>query len=126
MENKYLRDERYRKGWNDGYEYAYSNRKDSISAGSSCFLVKDASFCSENAPFLAWLEMEGFRRAKLSVGSDHGITWFFINLNSKLYCRGKCGVRIAQVVADHAITTDEFITIYQIYKKYEGKRPLEF
>lgn len=31
------------------------------------------------------------------------------------------GVCLAQPIGNHAITLEEFITIYDIYKKYEGK-----
>ena len=30
------------------------------------------------------------------------------------------GITLTKVVGDHAITFDEFVTIYNIYKKYEG------
>ncbi len=34
------------------------------------------------------------------------------------------GVGIAPVIANHAITLDEFMTVYNIYKKYDGLDPL--
>ena len=36
------------------------------------------------------------------------------------------GIAIVYVIGEHAITLDEFKTIYAIYKKYEGKELFTF
>ena len=94
--------------------------KSEISAGTSCVLVKDAGFCKgENSWFFKWLKDEGF--SYYHCGSTtSGVGWVYINLTSKVYTGGKTGVSVTSVIANHAITIEEFMTIYQIYKKYEG------
>ena len=36
------------------------------------------------------------------------------------------GIKVVQPIGNHAVTLDEFMAIYNIYKKYEGKSPLVF
>ena len=95
-----------------------------ISSGTSCVLVKDQSlFDGWNAPLYKWLKDEGFiswgRKGVYSAGD-----WVFINLSSKVYAPGMPGVAVTSVIGKHAITLDEFMTIYQIFKKYEGLETL--
>lgn len=90
-----------------------------IGTGGSCFLIKDESLKdSYNSRIYAWLKEEGFSSwgRKGAFCTD----WIYINILSKIYAHGMPGVGITQVVANHAITFDEFLTIYNIYKKYEG------
>ena len=46
-------------------------------------------------------------------------------LNSKVFAPGIPGIRVTSEIGPHAITFDEFLLIYNIYKKYEGLKPLE-
>ncbi len=88
-------------------------------SGKEAFLVCDDTFKDPDAPFFNWLESEGF-----SLGfrkGNYGMPWLFINITHKLYAYGMPGVQIADPVGNHAITLDEFMTIYSIYKKYKGK-----
>lgn len=95
-----------------------------ISSGTSCVLVKDQSlFDGWNAPLYKWLKDEGF----ISWGRKgvySAVDWVFINLSSKVYAPGMPGVAVTSVIGKHAITLDEFMTIYQIFKKYEGLETL--
>ena len=91
---------------------------------TEAFLVYDDSFQSPEAPFYKWLRKEGF-----SFGGYHGsygMRWVHINITRKQYAYGMPGVRLAQPIGNHAITLDEFMSIYEIFKKYEGKNLLVF
>ena len=86
---------------------------------TEAFLVCDKSLESIHAPFFEWLRQEGF-----TLGDSHGnfgCYWAFVNITRKLYAYGMPGVQMVQPIGNHAITIDEFKTIYSIYKKYENK-----
>ena len=92
-----------------------------LGTGASCFLIKDERIKGDwsATPIHKFLEDEGFicwGKAKTRESVD----WLYINIYSKVYSKGMVGVGLTKVVADHAITFDEFLTIYNIYKKYEG------
>lgn len=96
-------------------------REREIGTGASCFLIKDERIKGNwsKTPIYKFLENEGFvcwGKAK----SYEEIDWLYINIYSKVYSKGMYGVGITKVVGDHAITFDEFLTIYNIYKKYDG------
>lgn len=91
-----------------------------ISSGNSCILVKDKSLLDGwNSPIYKWLKDEGFISWGLK-GVYSGVDWVFINLSSKVFAPGMPGVSVTSVIGNHAITMDEFMTIYHIFKKYEG------
>ena len=95
-----------------------------IGSGTSCILVKDESLKQEwRAPIYQWLKDEGFISWGRK-GTYLGVDWIFINLTSKVYAPGMPGVGITPTICNHAITLEEFITIYNIFKKYEGLDPL--
>lgn len=87
----------------------------------SCFLVKDARLKKgwHLSPIGCFLKEEGFCAQKGSYDIE-GIDWLYINIYTKAYAKGRGGIALAPVVGDHAITWEEFLTIYAIYKKYEG------
>ena len=92
-----------------------------LRTGASCFLIKDERLVGEwwKTPIYRFLEDEGFEpwaRAKTQWGVD----WIYVNIYSKVYSKGMYGVALTKVVGNHAITFDEFLTIYNIYKKYDG------
>lgn len=89
--------------------------------GFEAFLVCDKTLKDKNAPFFKWLEDEGFSYGMLGHGHFPNVCWIYINLTSKLYIFGIPGIPLVNSVCNHAITIDEFKTIYEIYKKYEGK-----
>ena len=91
-----------------------------ISTGASCLLVRDKSLLDGYAaPLYKWLEKEGFISWE-KKGCYYDVDWVYINIYSKVYAPGIPGVPLTPVLGKHAITLDEFMTIYQIYKKYEG------
>ena len=90
-----------------------------ISTGASCCLIKDESLKQGwQSHIYDWLKAEGFITwgRKGTFNTD----WIYINIYSKVYAPGVPGVGVATVVGDHAITFEEFQTIYNIFKKYEG------
>lgn len=99
----------------------------SISEGTAAILVKDKSLGgSSRTEFLDFLNKEGFMAWKRSKGHFGTVDWIFINLNAKIYANGVPGIELAKPFGNHAITIEEFKSIYQIYKKYEGLSVLSF
>ena len=106
-----------------------------IGEGSSCFLIKDSSFKligddsfdnqSVGVQFIEWLESQGYVSWNVHGWWSY-VDWVFVNIQSKVYAPGMPGIKITDTVGNHCITIDEFKTIYQIFKKYEGKSILEF
>ena len=92
-----------------------------ISTGASCFLIKDERLKKDwhKTPIYTYLKEEGFEYQKGSY-SIEGIDWLYVNIYSKVFAKGSGGIALTKVVGDHAITFEEFKTIYNIFKKYEG------
>ena len=96
-----------------------------ISQGNpEAFLVYDKSLESVHAPFFKWLHDEGFTFA--GYHGNYGCCWTHVNITRKQYAYGMPGVPLVTPIGNHAITIEEFMIIYGIYKKYEGKAPLIF
>ena len=83
------------------------------------FLVCDKSLGEINAPFLKWLREEGFTFS--GYHGNYGCWWVYVNITRKEYAYGMPGVSLAKPLGNHAITIEEFMTVYSIFKKYEGK-----
>lgn len=91
---------------------------------AEAFLVCDKSLESIDAPFFSWLRGEGFSFA--GYHGNYGCYWAHVNITRKQYAYGMPGVCLAVPIGNHAVTIDEFMTIYRIYEKYQGKNPLVF
>ena len=98
-----------------------------LNAGSACFLIKDKRLIGDwcNTPIYNFIQEEGFVCWEKSKKNIEGIDWLFINLYSKVYAKGVPGIRLAPVVCEHAISFEEFVVIYNIYKQYEGLHTLQ-
>lgn len=70
-------------------------------------------------------ESKGHVHAPVEFG-NFICNWIFINLTQKISYKGAPGIAFAPVIGEHAIKVDEFITIRNIYKKYEGLKLREF
>lgn len=92
-----------------------------ISTGASCFLIKDERLKKNlyAIPIYEYLKSKGFDGEKGAYNIE-GIDWLYINIESKVFRKGRVGIALTKVVGDHAITFDEFVLIYNIYQKYEG------
>lgn len=102
------------------------NKKDErrISDGSSCFLVIDHEGKKLwDSPFMKWLTEHNF--TSWGCKGHFGCTWVYVNMNSRLFAPGMPGIPITSAIGNHAVTIEEFMTIYQIFDKYNGKKPLE-
>lgn len=94
--------------------------------GTAYFLVYDENFKNYpeiDDPFMDWLEFEGFKWHNVYHSTSTGI---WLNINNKIIACGKPGIRCFEEIGHHAITVDEFKTIYGIYKKYRDKPPFVF
>ncbi len=87
-----------------------------------CFLVSGEDLGHQNSEFIEFLRNEGFQ-------CKYGFwdcPWVWVNIDSKVYGRGRPGVAYAGVIGGHAITIMEFMTIYNVFKKYRGYKVLQF
>lgn len=91
---------------------------------AEAFLVCDKSLESIDAPFYSWLHEEGFVFA--GYHGNYGCCWVYVSITRKQYAYGMPGISLVTPTGNHAITIDEFMTIYRIYKNYHGKNPLVF
>lgn len=88
---------------------------------AEAFLVCDKTLKDLDAPFFRWLREEECFSPAGYHGHYDSCPWIFINITRKQYAYGMPGASLAVPIGNHAITIDEFKTIYGIYKKYEGK-----
>lgn len=100
-----------------------------LETGTAYILVYDemyGKYYPQYDPFVQWLISEGF-----SIHGVYRMKWkenvaVYVNINYKTIAFGMPGVRCFEEIGHHAITIDEFKTIYAIYKKYESKAPFVF
>ena len=91
---------------------------------TEAFLVCDKSLGSYEASFFSWLREEGFTFG--GYHGNYGCWWVYINITRKQFAYGMPGVPLVKEIGNHAITIEEFKSIYAIYKKYEGKGSFVF
>ena len=91
---------------------------------ATAFLICDNSLKNIDAPFFKWLRDEGFTFG--GYHGNYGCPWVHVNITRKQYAYGMPGVAFAVPLGNHAITMDEFMTIYEIYKKYDGQELFTF
>ena len=82
------------------------------------FLVCDESLKNSDAPFYEFLRNEGYTYG--THKGNFGCSWAHVDITTKQFAYGMPGVELVGAIGDHAITIDEFMTIYTIYKKYDG------
>ncbi len=87
------------------------------------FLVKfeESRNLSEPNRLTAFMRNEGFS----CTAGFWGCSWYFIDVENMQYKPGRPGVGYGKIINEHAITLDEFIVIYNIYKKYKNKNLFE-
>ena len=89
-----------------------------IGAGKAVILVREKGLGDGKHPFWSWLLSEGFHL--WHYHGNYGMDWIFINLNSMVCAPGMPGIKVVSSIREHAITTEEFKTIWGIFMKYEG------
>ena len=95
-----------------------------LSGNSSCFLIRDERLKTDfhRTPIYDFLKSEGFEAVARSYFIE-GIDWLFVNISSKVYAKGRGGIALAPVAGNHAVTFEEFLLIYGIFKKYNDFTP---
>ena len=93
-----------------------------LGSDKMAFLVYGDDLGKQESMFINFLRAEGFQ-CKYEFWD---CPWVWVNIDTKVYGRGRPGVAYAGIIGGHAITIDEFMSIYDIYKKYSGLKPLEF
>jgi len=95
--------------------------KPMLSDGSACILVKYLN--NEEKKLIDYLNKNRYKHLlKGPIGLEqYKCDWYWININSKIYCIGKPGVAYTKPLGDHAITVEEFIIINDIFEKYNKK-----
>ena len=94
-----------------------------IGSGKACILVREKGLGDSGHPFWKWLLDEGFH-----LWHNHGnfgMDWVFVNLNSMIVAPGMPGIKVTTTIREHAITAEEFKTIWGIFMRYEGLAPLD-
>ena len=92
-----------------------------LKKGTSCFLVR-FNDDSESDKLLKYLKENDYKWVNISSSIPKG-PWHFINLNTKMCIVGRVGIgQVSEVVGNHAISVDDFITIYKIYEKYKNMK----
>lgn len=82
------------------------------------FLVCDESLKNSDAPFYEFLRSEGYTYG--TYKGSFGCPWVHVDITTKQYAYGMPGVELVGAIGGHAININEFMTIYNTYKKYEG------
>lgn len=54
------------------------------------------------------------------MGGYYTCPWYFIDIVNKFFMPGRPGIKFGRVVGEHAISFEEFKTIFEIYDKYQG------
>ena len=103
-------------------EGIYINRNELQLATKGSFQVRDADLGRADSDFIKFLRSEGFEWKYGFWDCD----WVWVNIDTKVYARGRPGVKYSDTIGGHAITIPEFMTIYRIFKKYEGLSVLDF
>ena len=88
------------------------------------FLICDETFKNNNSPFVKFLMAEGYTYG--THKGNYGCPWLHVDITTKQYAYGMPGVAIVGVIGEHAITIDEFMIIFNIFKKYENKELFVF
>ena len=86
---------------------------------SELFLIQDEDLLKERPLFLKWLLDNGFVFVG-ERGRYDGCNWIYVSITHKVYVPGIPGRKVFAPIGNHAITVDEFYTIYSIYEKYSG------
>lgn len=90
-----------------------------LNEGGVCFLVQiekndeDIKKGIDEDHFKQYLEQEKFKNPGFGFW---GCPWYFINIDSMVYVPGRPGIAYATPIGGHAITEDEFKTIWEIFK----------
>ena len=100
----------------------YINRYELPLSTKGSFQVRDADLGSADSDFIKFLRSEGFEWKYGFWDCD----WVWVNIDTKVYARGRPGVKYSDTIGGHAITIPEFTTIYRIFKKNEGLSVLDF
>ena len=71
---------------------------------------------------VSFLKKEGFS----CTAGFWGCPWYFVDIEKKEFKPGRPGLSYGKEFGGHAITFDEFKTIYEIFKKYKGLELLKW
>ena len=109
----------YSDGYEDGLNHGLTMKDDEIGAGGAAIIVCDDTLINfDDSSFKQYLDSEGFEKWK--KGHSFNTSWIYVNINSKFYAKGMPGIGVTSHLGEHAITIDEFKTIYNIFKQYKG------
>lgn len=83
--------------------------------GDEAFLIQDDRLKSPAFPLVKQLREDGFR--EWSLGNSPRVKSFlYVNLNTKTYSYGRSGVPVTGLIGGRAISADDFLRIYKIYR----------
>lgn len=95
-----------------------------------CILVYDDSLKDSHSDFYTRLNSEGFTPKRTGGLVFRGQPWVFVKLGSMTYVPGILGIPMGDPIGNHAVTINEFWTLYYMFKsvfdKYKGLNVFEF
>ena len=99
--------------------------KNELSEGTACVVIRFEDD-EEKKALLDYLQDNAYKGTWKGPEGFGGIcNWYWVNINSHIYCQGKPGIEYAHPFGKHAVTVEEFKVINDIYKKYEGMSVLK-
>ena len=92
----------------------------SLKEKGGSFLVKIKEYDSDVKTLFAYLKQNDYQMIPYLTALPRG-EWIYINMVTKTFRYGTIGIAvIPEVIGNHTISVDDFITIANIYKKYEN------
>lgn len=96
-----------------------------LNKGKSCFLVRLNNDYSNVTELFDYFNNHRFVGVIYCSSLPRG-SWIYVNIETKTYRYGTIGVAIVgEVVGNHAISVKDFITICDIYNKYQDIKFIE-
>ncbi|MBO4472442.1 MAG: bifunctional (p)ppGpp synthetase/guanosine-3',5'-bis(diphosphate) 3'-pyrophosphohydrolase [Clostridia bacterium] len=83
--------------------------------GKEAFLIQDDRLKSPSFPLVKMLREDGFREWSLGT-SPRVKSFLYVNLNTKTYSYGRNGLPVTGIIGGKAISADEFLQLYKIYR----------
>ena len=83
--------------------------------GPLAILIQDDRLASGESEIPAMLQKDGFREWRKG-GLPIVRSFLYVNLNTKSYAYGRCGVSVTEILGGKAISCDEFMQIYRMYR----------
>lgn len=89
--------------------------KEGEAIGPLTILIQDDRLSDGSSDVVKILEKDGFREWRKG-GIPRNYHMLYVNLNTKTYSYGRQGVRVTGILGGKAVSCDDFLAIYRLYK----------